>query len=171
MAEQPPTAPRARQQPAYAELDVFADYNCFIVQDETATVDPGRAWTRALITDLVAAAPGAVGVGTVRRVTVPVILDVRTTGPDSVEKWDHVTQASLHTDTGRILVSMFDDRDSIPRTTVPADTYTVRVYYKGFRTISRDGLHGDDLYRVVMWPGQDQEPEVVKRYPDPLPRG
>jgi hypothetical protein len=172
MPEQPSTAASDTEQLAYAELDVFADYNSFVVQDEAARFKPDRQWTRALITDLIAAAPGAVGVGTARRVTVPVILDVRTTAPDNdFDDWDHVTQASLHTDTGHILVSMFDYRDSIPRTPVPPGTYTARVYYRGFSTISSDGLHGDDLYRVVLWPGQHQGPEVLKRHPGPLPGG
>jgi hypothetical protein len=172
MPEQPATSPTDSNQLAYAELDVFADYNSFVVQDEATRFKPDRQWTRALITDLIAAAPGAIGVGTARRVTVPVILDVRTTAPDNdFDDWDHVTQASLHTDTGRLLVSMFDYRDSIPRTPVPPGTYTVRVYSKGFRTISRDGLQGDDLYRVVMWSGTDQNPEILKRYPEPLPGG
>jgi hypothetical protein len=94
-----------------------------------------------------------------------VILDVRTTPPeDDFDGWDHVTQASLSTGTGRLLVSMFDHRDTLPRTEVPPGTYTVRIYSKGFRTISTDGLHGDDLYRIMLWPGQEQLPEVLKRY-------
>lgn len=168
----PPHPPSGAEQLAYAALDVFADYNSFVVQDESARFEPGRAWTRALLTNLIATAPGAVGVGTARRVTVPVILDIRSTPPDNdFDEWDHVTQASLTTDTGRILVSMFDYSDTIPRTTIPAGTYTVRIYSKGFRTISSDGLHGDDLYRILMWPGPTQEAEVLKRYPDPLPGG
>ncbi|WP_186382910.1 SMI1/KNR4 family protein, partial [Amycolatopsis rhizosphaerae] len=89
MPEQPGTT-----QLAYTELDVFADYNSFIIQDDAARFTPTRDWTRALITDLIATAPGAVGVGTARRTTVPVILDIRTTPPQTnLDDWDHVTQA------------------------------------------------------------------------------
>ncbi|MEV6900368.1 hypothetical protein [Amycolatopsis sp. NPDC051372] len=64
----------------YAELDVFADYNSFFVQDETVRFDPDD-WTMPLINDLIAGDNGVFDVSTARRTTVPVILDVRTTAP------------------------------------------------------------------------------------------
>jgi hypothetical protein len=172
MAEHAPAAKPGSKQLAYVELDVFADYNSFMVQDETARFDPDRAWTKALITDMIAARQGVIGVGTARRTTVPVILDVRSEAPDdSFDGWDHITESGLHVESGKVIVSMLDYSDAIPRTEVPAGEYTARVYAKGFRTISSDGLHGDDLYYVVLWPGTVLEPRVLQRYPDPLPGG
>ncbi len=66
---------------------------------------------------------------------------------------------------------MLDYSDAPPRTAVPTSDYTVRVYAKGFGTISSDGIHGDDLYHVVLWPGLIQDPSVLKQYPEPLPAG
>ncbi|SEB47185.1 hypothetical protein SAMN04489727_2018 [Amycolatopsis tolypomycina] len=149
---------------AYAELDVFADYNSFMVQDETARLEPDRAWTRALISDMIAARDGVVGVGTARRTTVPVILDVRTHGPvNDFDGWDHVTEAGLHIESGTVIVSMLDCIDAVPRITVPAGSYTARIYAAGFGTISSDGIHGDDLYHVVLWPGAIRKPQVLAR--------
>lgn len=171
MADQPPSAP-SDDPPVRTELEVFADYNSFVVQDENARFEPDPAWTRALLADLIAIAPGAVGVGTARAMTVPVTVEIRAGDPgQDFEGWDHVTQASLHTTSGRLLVSMFDARRQIPRIPLAPGTYAARVYYGGFRTISADGLDGDDHYRVVLWPGIDQAPEVLKRYPDPVPGG
>ncbi|MEV8614983.1 hypothetical protein AB0383_45010 [Amycolatopsis sp. NPDC051373] len=134
MPDQPPstTDPDADStRLAYTELDVFADYNSFFVQDETARFDPDD-WTMPLINDLIAGANGVFGVGTARRTTVPVILDVRTTAPDdNFDGWDHVTEAGLHTTTGRIIVSMLNYTPNIPRTTIPPGDYTARVYAKG----------------------------------------
>ncbi|WP_236787917.1 hypothetical protein [Amycolatopsis sp. GM8] len=172
MTERPPTTNTDTEQHAYAELDVFADYNAFVVQDEAAQFAPDRQWTRALITDLVATAPGAIGVGTARRTTVPVILDIRATEPDiNPDDWDHITEAGLHTETGRLLVSAFDYTDNIPRTPIPAGDYTARIYYRGLRTISPDGRFGNDLYRVVLWPGEPRPPRVIKRFDGELPGG
>ena len=144
MAEHAPAAKPGSKQLAYAELDVFADYNSLMMQDETARFAPDRAWTRALIMDMVATREDVIGVGTARRTTVPVILDVR----------DHVTEAGLRVESGKVIVSMLDCSDAVPWTEVPAGD---------------DGLHGDDLYRVVLWPGAVLEPRVLERYPDPLP--
>ncbi|WP_205660948.1 SMI1/KNR4 family protein [Amycolatopsis vastitatis] len=172
MAEHAPAAKPGSKQLAYAELDVFADYNSFMVQDETARFEPDRAWTKALITDMIAARDGVIGVGTARRTTVPVILDVRSEAPDdNFESWDHVTEAGLHVESGDVIVSMLDYSDSVPRTAVPAGDYMTRVYARGFSTISSDGIHGDDLYHVVLWPGTVQEPRVLVRYPDVLSGG
>ncbi|MCR6484014.1 hypothetical protein M8542_14415 [Amycolatopsis sp. OK19-0408] len=172
MADRAPAATPGSKQLAYAELDVFADYNSFMVQDETARFEPDRAWTKALITDMIAAREGVIGVGTARRTTVPVILDVRSEAPDdNFDGWDHVTEAGLHVETGKIIVSMLDYSDAVRRTAVPAGDYTVRVYAKGLSTISSDGIHGDDLYHVVLWPGAVQAPRIVVRHPKPLPGG
>jgi hypothetical protein len=172
MADNAPAAKPGSKQLAYAELDVFADYNCFMVQDETARFEPDRAWTKALITDMIAAREGVIGVGTARRMTVPVILDVRSEAPDdNFDGWDHVTEAGLHVESGKVIVSMLDYGDAIPRTDVPTGDYTARVYASGFGTISSDGIHGDDLYHVVLWPGEVREPQVLARYPDTLPGG
>jgi hypothetical protein len=172
MAEHARGATPASTQLAYAELDVFADYNSFMVQDDTARFSPDRAWTRALMTDMIAARDGVIGVGTARRTTVPVILDVRSDAPDDdVDGWDHVTESGLHVTSGSVIVSMLDYTDAVPRTAVPAGDYTARVYGKGFATVSSDGLHGDDLYRVVLWPGGLRQPQVLKQYPDLLPGG
>ncbi|MFJ9781053.1 hypothetical protein ACIRSS_15800 [Amycolatopsis sp. NPDC101161] len=172
MAERTPAAKPGSKQLAYAELDVFADYNSFMVQDETARFDPDRAWTKALIADMIAAREGVIGVGTARRMTVSVILDVRSEAPDdNFDGWDHVTEAGLRVESGKVIVSMLDYSDAIPRTAVPAGDYAARVYAKGFDTISNDGVHGQDLYHVVLWPGDIKKPRVLVGYPEPLPGG
>ncbi|MEV0070929.1 hypothetical protein [Amycolatopsis sp. NPDC050768] len=156
---------------AYVELDVFADYGSFLVQDDTASPDTTRAFITDLMNNLVAATDGAIGVGTARRRTLPVILDVRTTPPDdNLDGWDHVTEAGLRITSGRIVVSKLDYRPTTPRTAVPPGNYTAHTYATGFDTISDDRIHGDDTYHVVLWPGPRAEPHVLKRYPHlPIP--
>ncbi|OAP20440.1 MULTISPECIES: hypothetical protein [Amycolatopsis] len=165
MADQPDRDP---QRIAYAELDVFADYGSFFVQDDTARPDAARAFVTAVMNDLVAVTDGAIGVGTARRRTLPVILDVRaeTPGDDILELdgWDHVTESGLRVSSGRVVVSTFDYRPKIPRTEVPRGDYTARVCAKGFDTITDDRIHGNDLYHVILWPGPIVEPRVLKRY-------
>jgi hypothetical protein len=151
---------------AYAELDVFADYGSFFVQDDLARPDPDRAFITDQMNNLIAATDGAIGVGTARRMTLPVILDIRAEAPDDVdlEEWDHVTESGLRVSSGRILVSKFDYRPQIPRIDVPPGDYTARVCATGFDTITEDRIHGNDMYHVILWPGPIAEPRVLKRY-------
>ena len=173
MPEQTPPTPSGDDTTAQYELRVFADYHCFLVQDDLARPTPTEAWTEALLRDQIATAPGALGVGTARAMTVPVTVEVRATPPvdENTAAWDHITQAGLHIDSGRILVSMFDNRPELPRIPIPPGTYTARVYTAGLNTLSPNGLDGEDRYRIVLWPGQVQQPEVLKRYPHPFPGG
>lgn len=173
MPEQPQTSStEAGGRLAYAELDVFADYNYFLVQDDSLRPELSDDFTDALIDDLVATEQGVLGVGTARRVTVPVVLEVLASDPaDDIDGWDHVTEGGLTAPSGRLVVSSMDYREQIPRTQIAPGDYAARIYYRGFRTISPDGMHGDDLYRVVLWPGQPQPTQVIKRFDGDMPGG
>lgn len=121
-------------------------------------------------------APGIVGIGAARPFDVPVTVDVRRTPPtdDDVElqQADHVTQASLALPSGRLLISMQDFDDELPRIALTPGTYAVRIYSNGLHTISEDGLDGEDRYHVVLWLTNEEHPaQVLKRYPEPLPGG
>ncbi len=173
MPEQAPVGSTAAyQQLAHAELEVFADYNSFNIHDAAVRFDPSDDFTDILIDDLIAQEHGGLGIGTARRMTVPVIFEARTAEPDhDPDAWDHITEASLHVDSGAIVVATFDVTETSPRITLPPGDYRVRVYYTGFDTISPDGIHGLDRYYVIAWPAPPAPPVVLKRYPHPLPGG
>ncbi|REK88251.1 hypothetical protein DY245_22375 [Streptomyces inhibens] len=98
----------------------------------------------------------------------------RTPPADDVEfqQAEHVTQASLALPSGRLLISMQEFDDELPRIRLTPGTYAVRVYSNGLHTISEDGLDGEDRYHVVLWPMDEDHPaQVLKRYPEPLPGG
>lgn len=158
-------------------LEVFADYSTLLIQDDDARLgEPEPTWFEALVENWINAAPGIVGIGAARPFDVPVTVDVRRTPPadDDVElqQAEHVTQASLTLSSGRLLISMQDFDDELPRIPLTPGTYAVRVYSHGLRTISEDGLDGEDRYHVVLWPTDEDHPaQVLKRYPEPLPGG
>jgi hypothetical protein len=66
---------------------------------------------------------------------------------------------------------MLNYNPSVPRITIPPGDYTARVYATGFRTVSDDGHFGDDLYHLILWPGDLHPPHVLKRYTGPMPGG
>ncbi|QZL04193.1 DUF2625 family protein [Streptomyces sp. BHT-5-2] len=162
---------------SHHELEVRADYSTLLIMDDDANLDePERAWFDTLVADWINASPGVVSMGTARPFSVPVTVDVRRTSPagDDLEfqQADHVTQASLALCSGRLLISMQDVDDRLPRIPLTPGTYAVRIYSHGLRTVSEDGLEGEDRYHVVLWPTDEDHPaQVLKRYPEPLPGG
>ncbi|MGH3391574.1 MAG: hypothetical protein ACRDOO_22110, partial [Actinomadura sp.] len=72
------------------ELHVFADYFQFLVIDENSSSEPPSDWGSNIgPPSLIAAAPGMVGVGTVREMRVPVTVELRDTPPSSdFTEWD-----------------------------------------------------------------------------------
>jgi hypothetical protein len=146
-------------------LNLFADYFQFYLQDESAEGDLSDYWTEEATDRLLAVAPGAVGVGTVRNMEVPVSIEVLDAEPplDAAE-WDHMTECSIQIESGKLVVAgctdYFPEAMRIPL--APA-TYAVRVSYGGLATLSADGLDGGDHYRVQLWPGIATEARVVKQ--------
>jgi hypothetical protein len=158
------------------ELRVFADYNSFELTDAAATdrfdsADWIDGWVESLVRDQIAAGDGIVGIGTARRMEVPVVLDIRTGPPDlDPARFDHVTEAGLRTG-GTIIVSKQEYGPRAPRLVVPPGGYRLRVYTRGLDTLDPYGLEGEDDYLVVLWPGEPGAPRVVKRYPGLFPGG
>ncbi|WP_372342337.1 hypothetical protein [Streptomyces sp. KL109B] len=158
------------------ELTVLADYSTLLIQDDDARLgEPEPSWFTALVADWINTAPGVVGSGAARPFDVPVTVDVRRTPPADdaeIQQADHVTQAGLALPSGRLLISMQDTDDRLPRIPLTPGNYAVRIYSHGLDTISEDGLDGEDRYHVVLWPTDEDHPaQVLKRYPDPLPGG
>jgi hypothetical protein len=144
---------------------LFADYQQFYLQDEEADGDLSDSWTPEATERLLALAPGTIGVGTVRAMTVPVTVEVTATAPDDeLAKWDQVNECSLSVPTGRIVIAGCTDYFSdASRIEVIPDWYRARLYYGGLSTLSEDGLEGNDTYRVVLWPEAEAESRVLKQ--------
>jgi hypothetical protein len=62
-------------------FNLFADYHQFYLQDELVKGDLSDSWTSEATDRLLAVAPGTIGVGTVRNMTVPVDVELRDEEP------------------------------------------------------------------------------------------
>jgi hypothetical protein len=146
-------------------LKLFADSFQFYLQDESAEGDLSECWTEEATDRLLAVAPGTVGVGTVRNMTVPVSVEVLEGDPplDAAE-WDHMTECSIQIDSGQLVVAGCTDYfPDAMRISLAPGTYAVRVSYGGLASLSADGLDGDDHYRVQLWPGVTTAAKVIKQ--------
>jgi len=150
------------------QFELFADYHLFYLQDEQSEKDLSNSWTEQAVSDMLAVAPGVIGVGTVWNMDVPVEVEVLDSQPnDNFNEWDHVTEASLEVPSGRIIIAGCTDYlPDAARITVQPGTYKVRIYYGALDSVDEElGLDGDDHYKVVLWLDANKiEPKVLKRW-------
>jgi hypothetical protein len=147
-------------------LNLFADYYQLNLQDEEVVGDQPDDWGDQLVTNMIAVAPGIIGIGTARNVTVPVQVDLLDRRPsDDFDSWDHVTETSLDVPSGRMVIAgcsdYFPEATRIP---VAPGSYRVRINARGLGKISENGLEGDDQYHVVIWPEEHSSPQILKQW-------
>lgn len=148
------------------EFELFADYFQFYLQDESVEGNLGDSWTPEAVDRLLAVALGTVGVGTVRNMKVPVVVEVADNEPadDDVKAWDQVNECSVEVPSGRIVVAGCTDYfPDAARIEVPPGSYRARVYYGDLNSISDNGLQGNDHYKVVLWSAPPEPLKVLKQ--------
>ena len=153
------------------EYKLVADYYQFYLQDESAVGDLSNSWTQQAVDRLLAIAPGTIGVGTVRNMTVPIVVEIRDAEPDEdMTEWDQVNECDLDVQSGRIVVAGCTDYfpDSA-RIDISPGSYRARLYYGNLEALSEDGLDGDDHYKVVLWSAEPGPLKVLKQRGHPIP--
>ena len=147
------------------ELSLMADYFQFYIQDEAVTGDLSESWDEETTARLLATAPGTIGIGTVRNMVVPVVVEMRDQEPDEdFSEWDHVVEAELNVTSGRIVIAGCTDYfpDAV-RAELPPGCYRARVSYGALNTLSENRLSGDDHYRVQLWPAVPTTVRILKQ--------
>lgn len=153
------------------DYKLFADYFQFYLQDERANGDLSDAWTPEAVDRLLAIAPGTIGVGTARNMTVPVVVEISDTEPDEdLTPWDQVNECNLDVPSGRIVIAGCTDYfPDAARIEVSPGSYRARVYYGNLDALSDDHLDGDDHYRVVLWRAAPEGLKVLRQKQKPVP--
>jgi hypothetical protein len=148
------------------KFDLLADYFQFYVQDERAHGIDGDSWAGDAVERMLAVAEGAIGVGTVRNVKVPVILEILGSEPPrDFESWDHITECSLETSSGKLVVAGCTDYfPDAARVEIQPGTYRARISGGGFESVAKHWEDGQDNYRVQLWPASTIEPRVLKQH-------
>lgn len=147
------------------DLNLFADYFQFYLQDESADSDLSDAWDSVAVQRMFAVATGVVGIGTARNMDVPVRLEFLDAEPvPDFANFDHVVEGSLHLKGGSLVVAGCTDYfPDAARFDLGPGTYRVRLSASGLSTLSEDGLDGRDRYRVQLWQASYVEPTVLKQ--------
>ena len=139
-----------------ADLELFADYFQFYIQDEDAEGDLSSSWTTEALDRRLALAPGTVGVRTLRNSDVPVRLEFHHVEPPAdFDAWDHVVECSIDVPSGRLVVAGCTDYfPEALRFEIGPGPWRVRVSY--------GGLDGHDHYRLQLWPGGARGVSIAK---------
>lgn len=151
------------------ELKLRADYNQIYLEDAQADpLTPARPdfWDDRAQRDGLASSRNMLAVGTARYGNVTVSITIREEAPeDEIETWDHVVDSALELPSGKLIVrgateppEMADSFDAQPA------LYQARIYYGNLDIDAADAEEGDDYYKIVLWPGEWREPQVVKRF-------
>jgi hypothetical protein len=144
---------------------LFADYFQFYLQDEKVDGNLSDAWTEQAVQDLLAIAPGTIGVGTVRNMDVPVEVELlQSTPSESFDAWDQVNECDIEIRSGTLVVAGCTDYfPDAARIKVEPGSYRARVYYGKLDSLSEDGLDGDDHYKVSIWMSEPSGLHILKR--------
>jgi hypothetical protein len=146
------------------QFELFADHFQFYLQDESVKGDLSESWTQEAADRLLATAPGTVGVGTVRNMIVPVVVEISDAAPDDdISEWDQVNECTLEAPSGRVVIAGCTDYlPDAARIELPPGPYRARIFYGQLNALSSDGLKGDDHYRIVLWDAAPGPVRVIK---------
>jgi hypothetical protein len=150
------------------ELELFADYHQFYLQDESTNGDLDEPWVEDSLELTVAVAPRTVKVNTARDMDVPVTVEICDASPaEDFGAWDMVNECSIEVPSGKLVVvgctEFWPDAARIP---LAPGTYRVRLHYGNLDT--QDIFDGDDHYFVTLWPAPHAPLRMLKERDEPF---
>jgi hypothetical protein len=149
--------------------ELFTDYSQFWLHDVGADVNQTvDMWDDESSARMMAVRPDIVCVGTIRNSRAPVTIEIADTEPSEAPPgaWDQINECSLLIPVGSLIIhdDILGETGSHETLSLPPGCYRVRVYY-GDLDAQHSALEGDDHYLVVLWPGGQMEPRVIKQKP------
>lgn len=154
-------------------VTVSADHFQFLIEDQDRIPDDYEVWTHRARSDRLDVANGMIAVGLPRYGgAIPIVIDVQHTRPTApLDRWEHVVEASIEVNSGRLVIHGPEDYSPEEEyLSIPPGTYRVLVCFAGLETIrDPDDMEGEDHYHIVIWPGSAIEPVVHKRSTSPNP--
>jgi hypothetical protein len=149
---------------SHHELKVFADYHQFYLWDAGVNPSAPEDYSDEDVRLMVKVAPNVVVVQPVRNMEVPVELRLYEREPPLDESgFDHVVECSVDLPTGRLQLHECTGGPVLDLVVKPGH-YQVRALFSGLGSLSEDGLDGEDLYALVVWPAPPKPLRVLKQW-------
>ncbi len=154
------------------ELRLFADYFQIHVFDEGSETDFGDLWTSQTVRDGLAVGPDAVAIGTAVNVFVQLSVETLSSPPAADEAdFDHVVEASLKSESGRLVVMGCTDYEpDAVRIGVAPGWLRLRASRSNLDTASALDIDSAETpgtierVRIQVWPAAPADVTVVKRW-------
>ncbi|MEU1466461.1 hypothetical protein ABZ467_38970 [Streptomyces sp. NPDC005727] len=154
------------------ELTLFADYFQIHVADADSDGDLSDAWTDQAVSDHLAVAQDALGIGTVVNVNVSVTVIVLPQEPsDDSSEFDHVVEASLDVSSGRLVVlSCTDYAPDAATFKVASGWNRVRVSRGNLARAAQADVDSDESpettekIRIQVWAAPESPARITKRW-------
>lgn len=136
--------------------NLLADYFQIYLRDDDHPDLPEDHSEEAIDRRLVAG-PHAVILHTARNMPVRIRVEWHNQCPIvDLEAYQHIVEAYFDCPSGRLVVAGLTDYEpSALRLSVKAGPLCVLANLSGLDTVSEDGLEGDDLYVMQLWPGTE----------------
>ena len=144
-----------------------ADHFQFYLEDCTIAHDTSLLWTAAFLDGQLDVLDGLIAIGIARYgQDTAVTIEHQELPPPTgdFEMWDVVAEASIRTVSGelRLTTPEGDDTQAPILPTLPG-SYRVRIYYGHLYNIMDElAPHGPDTYRLIIWPSEPSEPQILK---------
>ncbi|MEH0168482.1 hypothetical protein [Roseateles microcysteis] len=146
------------------DVEVFADYNQFYVQDGGINPSAQEDWTDEDVARRAKVAENVFVVCPVRNMSVPVEISLYDVAPSlELDLWDHAVAGSLFLPSGHLQIHECTGGPVLDWQVSPGH-YEVAVLYAGLGSLSQDGLEGTDQYHVLLWPGKERELAVLREW-------
>ena len=147
-------------------LNFHTSHHQFYIYDKDSAGDTGsdNFWTNVASNDRLAVEDGILGIGTECYGPVKAELHLLNHAPTNVilEDYDHIVEAGIEIKSGTIQVFDCPFSSIELEIEVIPGTYNVRIYSQNLASV--DGDEGDDCYKIEIWPGNEMERVVIKRY-------
>jgi hypothetical protein len=146
------------------QVDVFADYNQFYVQDGDINPPAPEDWSDEDVARRAKAADNVFVVCPIRNMSVPVEVALHDVAPSlNLGQWDHAVAGSLFVPSGHLQVHECTGGPVLDWK-VPPGHYEVAVLFAGLDSLSNDAMDGDDRYHVLLWPGKERALTVLREW-------
>lgn len=146
-------------------FNLFADYFQFYIQDEQADCDLSEVWNDESTKNMVALAPGLIGIGTTKNIGVPVEIIISDNKPENnPDEYDRINECSIEIKSEKLVVAGSTDYfPDAKRIEISPGIYKTRIFYKNLNKLNEDGLDGRGQYFIVLWKHDKMEPlKIIK---------
>ena len=147
-------------------LDFYTSHSQFYIYDKDSEGDTASEyfWTNDAFNDRLAIEEGVLGIGTECYGPVKGDVEILSAVRDNVNAdiYDHIVEAGIKIKSGIIQIKNCTDWTTQLEVKVNPGIYRARIYSSNL--ISVDGDEGDDFYKIEIWPDENMERKVLKRY-------